>query len=119
MSDVVHWVVEFDIKAGQLETLKPLVSEMVEATKTNEPDTLIYEFFITGDGKHLHIYERYADCAAVLTHLKTFGERFAERLFAMVDFQRVVVYGNPDNEVQAALAPFEPTYMGPLSGFAR
>ncbi len=119
MSDVVHWIIEFDVKDGRLETLKPLAGELVAATKANEPGALIYEYFITEDGKELHISERYADSAAVITHLKTFGAKFADRLFALVDFKRVVVYGNPDSEVRAALASFHPTYLKPFDGFAR
>ena len=119
MSDVVQWVVEFDIKDGELENLKAVMNEMVAATNANEPDTMCYEWFISGDGKGLHIYERYADSAAVLTHLKTFGEKFAERLLAAANPTRLFVYGDPNSAARAALAGFGAVHMEQIGGFAR
>ena len=119
MSNVVHWVVEFDIKDGQLSNLKSVMNDMVEATKANEPDTKNYEWFVSDDGKRLHIYERYADSAAAVTHLKTFGEKFAARLLATADPTRIVVYGNPNDAARAALAGFGAGYMEQIGGFAR
>jgi quinol monooxygenase YgiN len=119
MTNVVHWVVEFDIKDGQLAKLKSVMKDMVAATKANEPNTTHYEWFVSGDGKRLHIYERYANSAAVLTHMKTFGEKFANRLLATADPTRFVVYGDPSSEARAVLAPFGPVHMGQIGGFAR
>lgn len=42
MSDHIHWVVEVSIKPGELEHFKILMTDMVEATQANEPNTLNY-----------------------------------------------------------------------------
>jgi quinol monooxygenase YgiN len=119
MSEAVHWIVEFDVKDGKLEELKSVMNDMVTATKANEPDTKSYEWFISGDGKRLHIYERYANSAAVLIHMKTFGEKFAERLLATADATRFVVYGNPTAEAKNVLDGFGARYFGQIGGFTR
>jgi len=40
MSDNVYGVLELAIKPGELDNFKRLMTEMVEATQTNEPNTL-------------------------------------------------------------------------------
>ncbi|MBT5498398.1 MAG: antibiotic biosynthesis monooxygenase [Alphaproteobacteria bacterium] len=119
MSDNVHWLLEISIKPGQLDTFKSVMAEMVAATNANEPDTLIYEWFISEDQQTCHIYERYVDSAATMIHLATFGEKFAERILATVEPTRFVVYGNPDETVRGALAGFGAVHMEEIGGFAR
>ncbi len=119
MSDNVHWVLEIEIKQGELDSFKALMNEMVEATRANEPDTMNYEWFISDDEGSCHIYERYADSAATMTHLGSFGQNFAERFMAAVAPTRLVVYGDPNDEVRAALSAFGAAHMAQIGGFAR
>lgn len=118
MDNEVSWVVELSVKAGQLEAFRALTQEMVAST-LQEPGALSYAWFVSDDGSVVHIYERYADSAAVLEHLKGFGEKFAERFFAAVDLTRWMIYGTPTAEVKSALNSFGPTYLGPFGGFVR
>ncbi len=118
MSDVVSWMVEVSIKPGQLDNFKAIVEELVQSTR-NEPNTLAYEWFLGEDNSSCHIYERYADSAATMTHLGTFGEKFAERFMSAVDLTRFTVYGAPNDEVKGVLGGFGATFMGQLNGFAR
>lgn len=119
MSTEVHWVLELDIKDGQLDNFKALMAEMVDATKANEPDATHYEWFVNEAETSCHIYERYADSAAVMTHLGTFGEKFAERFLAALAPIRLVVYGDPSDEVRDALAGLGAAHMKQVGGFAR
>ncbi len=119
MSDNVHWVLEIEIKQGELDNFKALMNEMVEATRANEPGTMNYEWFISADERSCHIYERYADSAATMTHLGSFGQNFAERFMAAVTPTRLVVYGDPSDEVRAALSAFGAVHMAQIGGFAR
>ncbi len=119
MSDIVHWLLELNIKDGKSDDFKALMNEMVGATRANEPGTLIYEWFISEDGKSCHIYERYVDSAATMTHLGSFGQNFAERFLAAAEPTRFVVYGNPNDEVRGALAGFGAVHMSQIGGFAR
>lgn len=119
MSNEVHWVVETAIKDGQLEAFKTLSAEMVASAKAEEPDTLHYEWFISADGTSCHIYERYRDSAATMKHLKWFADNYLERFRACADTTHISLYGNPDEQVQAAMAKAKAVYRAPLEGFKR
>jgi quinol monooxygenase YgiN len=119
MSDNVYWVLELTIKPGELDNFRALMKEMVEGTQSNEPNTLNYEWTISEDSQYCHIYERYADSAATMRHLRTFGEKFAERFMAALEPTRFTVYGNPNDEVKEALSGFGAVYMSQIGGFAR
>ena len=54
-----------------------------------------------------------------MTHLASFGEKFAERFLAILEPTRLVVYGNPSSEARGALAGFGAVHMEQVGGFAR
>lgn len=119
MTNDIYWVLEAEIKAGEVEHLRSLITEMVGATKTDEPGTLNYEWFISADESTCHIYERYANSAAVMRHLGNFGEKFAKRFMSILQPSRMMVYGEPTDEVIAALGRLNAEFMAPLGGFSR
>jgi quinol monooxygenase YgiN len=119
MNDNIYWMLELAIRGDSQEPLKALLDEMVAATQADEPGTLNYEWFISADGKQCHIYERYADSAALMTHLGNFGSKFAKRFMSLLQPTRFVVYGNTDDQVKSGLAGLGPVYMAPLGGFTR
>jgi quinol monooxygenase YgiN len=118
MDKQVSWLVEVDVKPGQLDTFKVLVNDMVESTSA-EPGTLSYEWFISDDGTVVHIYERYADSEQLLAHFQGFLDKFAERFSASVDLKRFFVYGEPSAAAREALDALSPIYLGTLGGFVR
>jgi quinol monooxygenase YgiN len=118
MMDSIFYVFELSIKEGQLHNFTALMREMVEATRANEPHTLGYEWFIGTDGTICHTCERYENSAAVATHMKNVG-RFSQRLFAAAVPGRLVICGNPDEEVRAIFAPLNPVYLEAAAGFTR
>ena len=93
------------------------MDEMVESTQA-EPETLSYDWFVSADGSAVHIYERYADSEALVTHSPASGE-FAERFLSMVDPVKFTVYGEPSAEAREAMSGFSPTYLGTFGGFVR
>jgi quinol monooxygenase YgiN len=119
MSNHVYMLLELDVKPGRENDFRVLMAEMVNATQANETGTLNYEWSTSADGKVCHIYERYIDSAALMTHLGTFGERFAGRFMEIFKTVRFVVYGSPSTAVRNALAASNPTYMEPVGGFGR
>jgi quinol monooxygenase YgiN len=112
-------MLELHVQPGREKDFRVLMEEMVGATQANESGTLNYEWSRSADGKVCHIYERYVDSAAVMTHLGTFGERFAGRFLELLKPVRFVVYGSPSTEVKDALAGFNPIYMQAVGGFSR
>jgi quinol monooxygenase YgiN len=119
MSKTVYWVLELSVRPGALPDLKDLMKEMVAATAGNEPGTLNYEWTLDEEGRACHIFERYADSSAVMAHLATFGEKFSDRFMSLVEPTRIVLYGNPDEQVKGALADLNPVVMTPIGGFSR
>jgi quinol monooxygenase YgiN len=118
VSDNVFSLAELAIRPGQLDAFKALMHNMVEATKANEPGALNYEWFISEDSTMCHIYERYADSAAVMAHMGNFAA-FAGRWEAAVEMKGATAYGAPSDEVKAVLAGAGGTLMAPWGGFAR
>jgi quinol monooxygenase YgiN len=119
MKNQVSWILELRVREGRESDLRALMAEMVAATEANEPGTLSYEWSASADGRACHVYERYTDSAAVMTHLVTFGERFAPRFEQVLEPVRTVVYGSPSEAVKNALADLNPTYMELVAGFNR
>ncbi len=119
MNSEIFWVLELEFNEGRASDFHVLMTDMVSATYKNEPGTLHYEWNVSADGGICHIFERYADSAAVLKHLANFGENFAERFLAVFRPIRFVVYGSPSDEAKAALAAFHPMYMRSADGFSR
>ena len=119
MQSYVAWLLELAVKEGELENVKTLIQEMVEATKRREPGALIYEWSLSEDEQHCHIYERYKDSAAVVTHLKNFNEHFAERFLSSLEPARLRVYGNPSDEAKEALSGLGAVFMTEIGGFTR
>lgn len=119
MNDEVQWVLEVKIKPGERERFKTLVRDMIATTKNNEPGTLAYEWYPKDDGQRYEILERYRDSAAVMQHMASFGQNFADRFLGMAEPERFTVYGEPSSEVRQALAPFHPEFLAPTAGFVR
>jgi len=119
MTNDVYWLLELSIPAEKYETFEALMKEMVAATERNEPNTLNYEWTVSDDRTHCHIYERYRDSEAVMAHLETFGARYADRFFSCVNPERMVVYGSVSEQARAALEKAGAEFMLPWAGFAR
>jgi quinol monooxygenase YgiN len=113
----ISWRVELFIKPGQLESFRALTGEMVESAR-RELGVLSYQRFVSADGKTVHVYERYADSAAALTHLRVFAKKFAEPFQDMVERKCFVVFGHPTAELKAALDGYGAIYLKPFGDFA-
>ena len=119
MNGNVAWMLELNIRPGRGADFRALMTEMVAATKANEPGTLAYEWSTNPDGTTCHLWERYADSAAAMIHAGTFGAKYAARFLEVLQPVRLVLYGSPSPELRAALAGFGPVFMEPAAGFSR
>jgi quinol monooxygenase YgiN len=118
MENQVSWLIELAVKPGELETFKALREEMVAGT-SGEPGALAYEWFISDDGGTVHIYEKYADSDAMISHVNGFREKWAGRFRVCVDVQRFTSYGSPTAAAEEVLDGFGGTHLGPWGGFSR
>ncbi len=117
MSEQIYWLLEVAILPEQLKDFRAVANDLIASTKS-ESGTLNYEWNLNGEKTICHIYERYRDSAAMLTHVQSFG-RFAERFLKACRPVRFDVYGSPTEEAKAALADLNPTYYTSLGGFSR
>ena len=115
----VAWMFELAVREGREADFRALVAEMTEATAREEPGTLDYEWYLSDDGRRLHLFERYANVDAALTHLGTFGERYMARFFDVLAPERMTLYGAADDRVRGAFAQLAPQVMARAAGFSR
>ncbi len=118
MSDYIVTDFQLSIKEGKLDDFKAIVNTMVEITKLNEPNTLVYEYHINEDGTECHLLETFKDSDAFMVHLGNVGHLF-DTLFESAIMTRAKIYGNPSTELQQALGPLEVEYFAHLNGIER
>jgi len=115
----ISWIFVVEVNPDALDDITSLIKEMVETNRAAEPDTLGYLWFVTADGRFVHVYERYTNSEAAVLHLTRFAENFASRLLALSRVAGLTVYGQPSDELRGALAALNPTYAAPVDGFTR
>ena len=117
MSETVSWLLILAVKPGELDGFRDLMEEMVAHTR-NEPGTLAYEWFVSDDGSEVHLYERYIDSAAAMTHLVGFGKHFAERFTAATNQTAMYVYGKANEALHRTVSAPTTEFLGSFGGFA-
>jgi quinol monooxygenase YgiN len=117
LSYEIRWVLVVEILPGQLDNFRLLAHDLIAATQEEE-GTLGYEWNLSIDNTSCHIYERYANSAALEAHVQNF-HKFAERFLQTCRPVRMDVYGFPSEAAQALIADFKPVYYPHLGGFSR
>jgi quinol monooxygenase YgiN len=117
MNENISWILQVAIHPGKLEAFRSVSNDLIAKTQS-EPGTLGYEWNLSEDQTVCHIYERYKDSEAVLTHVHSFGA-FAKRFMEACHPTRFHVYGTPTDAAKAALTDLNPVYFAPLGGFSR
>jgi quinol monooxygenase YgiN len=116
--DQISWVLQCDVKEGQLDAFNELMEEMVADT-SEEPGALNYEWYIADDAGAVHLYERYVDSDAAIAHLDGFKEKWAGRFMGCVNVTRFTVYGNTSDAAREVMAPLGAKQLGRWGGFSR
>jgi quinol monooxygenase YgiN len=65
---IIHFRAEFIIEQGKTEEYKKLVQEMTRMVEANEPDTMVYQFYLNKDETKCIVHETYTNSEAVLAH---------------------------------------------------
>ena len=117
MSDIVHWVLEVEIKPGNLDGFKALMNELIEVTR-QETGALSYEWTFSDDRTVCCLYERYRTSEDALIHLANF-DAFEGRFLDLCEPVSFTVMGQPSEALRAKLAPDAPAYRTFEAGFHR
>jgi len=118
-SQHVSWMFELTINDGRDSDFRALAAEMAAATERNEPGTLDYEWYVSDDGRQLHLFERYADADAAMIHMETFDEHYMARFFDVLTPTRLTLFGAADERVRAGMAELAPQIVTRAEGFSR
>jgi quinol monooxygenase YgiN len=113
----VYWLIVAKIHPGRAADFKAHSARLVAST-LQENGALSYEWNLSPDGTHCHIYERYVDSDAVQVH----GQRNAElvkQLYGLCTMESFTVYGAADAAVRERLGARGAVFMQPLGGFSR
>jgi quinol monooxygenase YgiN len=120
MSENIHIRAEFIIEKDNVEQYKMLIREMSKFVEINEPSTLVYQFYLNGDGTKCMVHETYVDSNAVLSHNdNTASKTILPRIFNIAKLNTIDVYGNPSNELKKLLASFNSQIFNLYTGFSR
>ena len=118
MTSEIRIVGEFTINEGKTEAFKELIKTAIETVRSNEPDTLRYEFYFNEDETACYPLELFRNSQAVLTHLEDVGA-IVSKLSEVAQITRVEIYGNASDELKQALAPFGAKFFKHWGGFTR
>lgn len=103
------------VRAGKFGAFKQLVSQIVAAAR-KEPGTLVYEYSVSHDEKIVHIFERYRNDDALVSHIEETFLPFSERFLSLVDMKSLIVYGKPAGKARNILDGFGAIYLTPFDG---
>ena len=115
MTSNIYWIFKAEIGEGKLEALKKLASKFCQITEI-ESSVIAYEWSISTNGKMLHVYERYVDSDAALTHLANVDPHIPE-LMELVTPTEIICYGAASNSFKEAVKDFPMVYMENFEGF--
>jgi len=118
MSSYIVTDFQLSINEGKLEDFKAFVNTMIEITDANEPNTLVYEWYIHEDGNECHLLETFKDSDAFMTHLGNVSHMF-DTLFTFATMTRAKIFGSPSEELQKSLDPLGVEYFGHFNGVTR
>jgi hypothetical protein len=117
MNPEISWVFEVTVNPESLDEFKALVARVSVEDEAAEPDSLNLECF--ADGYDVHFYERFRDSPSAVFHLQRLMEHYAGPLLSLCALTQMTVYGEPSDELRAALAGFSPRYLSVVAGYTR
>ena len=120
MSDLNDFQIDLKVADGQLETFKGLVTEMISFIKTDEPGTIIYDWYISYATHKGTLLERYKNNQAAIKHVKNFvSGKYVERLMSICTFESITILGDASDELKETLKDFTEDFRNHIGGFVR
>jgi len=110
-------LVELEIKPGQDEAFDG-VSQKLVAISEEEAGTTRYDWFVSADGRRVHIVEDFVDPAAFGVHAQNIAALMPE-MTAAVTFVRTSVLGDVSSDARERLKGPITSFYSPLRGFSR
>jgi hypothetical protein len=93
------------IRPGHLEQFRAAVERAVEFVEEHGPQTMV-QVFVDDERMEAHSFQLYPDSEAILTHWKL-SDPYIQDVMAHCTVERLEMYGEPDEQVRAAMAPVD------------
>ena len=120
MRDLIDFQIDLKVADGQLETFKGLVTEMISFIKTEEPGTLIYNWYISEANHKGTLLERYKNNQAAIKHVNNFvSGKYVDRLMSICTFESITILGDASDELKETLKDFTEDFRNHIGGFVR
>jgi len=120
MSDQIDFQIDLKVADGQLENFKGLVAEMISFIKTEEPETLIYNWYISEANHKGTLLERYKNNQAAIQHVNNFvSGKYVDRLMSICTFESIIILGDASDELKETLKVFTEDFRIHIGGFVR
>lgn len=71
----IQFRAEFIIEKGKTNEYKKLIHDMSRMVEANEPDTVVYEFYLNDEETKRTVHEGYSDSEAALVHANSTASR--------------------------------------------
>jgi quinol monooxygenase YgiN len=103
---MVRLTVDLTVNEGQLDAFMSIAKTMTAGCR-NEPGTLGYDWFSSGDNKRFRLVETYVNAEAVLAHFTgPVVTQLVPKLAAVCSVDALEVYGDPGQQVRELAAGF-------------
>ena len=100
-SDRINIFYELEIKDGKADELREIAKQMVAFNDEGEPETLVYDVYISEDEKLLTFWETHANSDALLFHADRFATgQFVGEVLERTERTRLCLYGNITAEIR-------------------
>ena len=98
MAEPIVYVDCSEIRAGAIEEVKELASELVDFIKEREPRLLFYGFFFSEDDSQMSVVAVHPDSESMELHLEVGGPGF-RKFRDLIAMNGIDVYGRPSDGV--------------------
>ena len=120
ISENIHITAEFIIEKDKVEQFKILIREMSESVETNEPDTLVYQFYLNHEKTTCMVHETYRNSEAAILHNNSIASKtILPRILSIAKLNQFDAYGNPNEELRNMLKAFNSQTFSLFTGFNR
>ena len=116
MKDYILVHAEFVIHEGKIAEFRNSANEVIKKVEANEPDNLLYEWFISDDKRKCYVVEMFKNSEALIHHLGVSPEWLSSEVGSLTEG---MIYGNSSDELKQAMKSMPVKFVEHWNGFTR
>lgn len=105
MQQQIQVIVSMNIPAGNLSALQNMIPTITKRVEVGEPDTLVYRWYLSPDGRFCHLHECFQSEESLMHHLKNVEPVLGD-LFGLAPISGWKIYGTISKELAEGLRAF-------------